>query len=192
MAFASQSGRLAMRILSYRTLADVGKDLLDALREGDRTALSGTWPFHPLNTTRSRDEYWSALKSFAPFFFEKYVPCLYAACDTKEVDYASFTADQIDAFVGEMRYEMEFYAHMLRRCFITTPIGPLGSHIGCGSDAVRPSDEVFVLYGVGKPTVVRRIGKDGHYKYVGNCYLNGIMAGEAPELGFPVEDILLV
>lgn len=149
---------------------------------------------YPIRAVKSEDQYLPTLEFLAPFFFKKYVPYLHAVWETREVDHARFTnhIDAIDASVDEIMRRIHAHAQMLRRCFFTAPHGPFGWRIGCGSDAVRPGDEIFVLYGVESPIAILRVGNQGHYKYVGNCHLNGIMKGEAPELGLPVEDIRLV
>lgn len=190
--FDSESGRLAMRLLSYKPFTNVGIELLDALREERRRIWREAYPLHPFHTTNVRDQYWSILESFAPYFFKIYIPCLYAQWKTTESSHSNFTTDQIDACVVEMKTRVMQYDGTIRRCFFTTPSGPLGSRIGCCSDAVRPSDETFVVYGVENPIAIRRVGNQEYYKYVGNCYFNGLMQGEAPELGLPVEHILLV
>lgn len=51
MAFTSQSGQLAMRLLSCTPLTRVSAGLLDALRQGVGLAWRGVWPSHPFNTT---------------------------------------------------------------------------------------------------------------------------------------------
>ena len=48
---------------------------------------------------------------------------------------------------------------------------PLGSVIG---------DKICILFGGCVPFVLRETG-DGHFKFIGECYVHGIMDGEAME-----------
>lgn len=72
-----------------------------------------------------------------------------------------------------------------RRFFVTE-----GGYIGNGPPRVRPGDEIYVLPGGKMPFVLRRgtMGEIGssldsdfqsHHKLVGDCYVHGIMDGEA-------------
>jgi hypothetical protein len=60
----------------------------------------------------------------------------------------------------------------------------------------REGDLVCVLYGVGVPLVTRamkeREDRRQEYELVGECYIHGIMDGEAIAMDYKVEDICLV
>jgi hypothetical protein len=52
-------------------------------------------------------------------------------------------------------------------------------YMGVGPKAVEPGDVVCIIYGHEMPYVLRQTG--AQYKYVGACYLTGVMNGEAIE-----------
>lgn len=60
------------------------------------------------------------------------------------------------------------------RLFFVTSSG----RFGLGPPLTKPGDIVAILYGGEVPFVLRSIG-DGIYKFVGQCYVEGIMFGEA-------------
>lgn len=192
LKFVSKSGRLALRLQMHRSSNDICKEVLDALRGGSRAVDRGVYPSHPFNKMKSPGDHWLVLGLYAHFYLEKHLPCIHALHGATEFHDQEQHMAEIQDFVDEMKHTIHHFALMIRRCFITTPKIPLGARIGCGSDAVRVGDEVFVLYGVETPILIRGVGNQGHYKFVGSCYLNGLMEGEAPGLGLPVEDILLV
>lgn len=58
--------------------------------------------------------------------------------------------------------------------------------MGIASQHVRMQDSLFLAMGNSVPWILRR--EEGHYLFMGVCYVHGIMQGElASELG--VEDI---
>jgi hypothetical protein len=62
---------------------------------------------------------------------------------------------------------------LMRNVVFTTSSG----HFGTGDDTVEPGDLVCVLFGGNTPFVLR--GIDNHYILVGECYVHGMMHGEA-------------
>jgi Heterokaryon incompatibility protein (HET) len=60
------------------------------------------------------------------------------------------------------------------RRLITTEMG----YIGLAPIASRRGDKVCVLFGCSTPVILRPL-VDGEYKFVGECYVHGIMEGEA-------------
>lgn len=201
--FVVKSGRLALRLLTGKPSNQIFAEFLDVLRQGGHWVDRRRWPTHPflLDTVHSSfdfwsevtpNHYWSTLESFAPYYLEKHARNLFSLDGTTAPrDMTTFT-NQHSAFIREMEEEAYDSVRSTRRCFITSSTPPLGARFACGSDAVRVGDKVFVAYGEGSPLVVRRVGKEGYYKFVGNCYLNGLMEGEAPHLGLPEEDLLLI
>lgn len=67
-------------------------------------------------------------------------------------------------------------------------------HVGMALETVERTDVVAVLLGCSTPMVLRQVqGDAGHLKWkvVGECYLHGIMNGEAMGWGLETEDIVL-
>ncbi|PMD46842.1 hypothetical protein L207DRAFT_377597, partial [Hyaloscypha variabilis F] len=56
-----------------------------------------------------------------------------------------------------------------------------GGYVGVGDIKLENDDLVCVLFGAKMPFILRPIGK--RYRLVGECYLHGIMLGEALEEG---------
>lgn len=62
-------------------------------------------------------------------------------------------------------------------------LAPAGSLVG---------DIVVVLYGARVPHILRHEPEPHKYRLVGEAYVRGIMAGQAEEMGYEVQDFLLV
>jgi len=45
-------------------------------------------------------------------------------------------------------------------------------------DKAEEGGLIAILFGLGVPFVVRRVGNDSHFKLIGHCYIHGIMDGE--------------
>lgn len=61
----------------------------------------------------------------------------------------------------------------LRRCLVITTIG----QVGLAPRGTRCGDEVCILFGGDVPYIVR--DHDDHHQFIGECYVQGIMDGEA-------------
>ncbi|EAT88554.1 hypothetical protein SNOG_03349 [Parastagonospora nodorum SN15] len=71
------------------------------------------------------------------------------------------------------RYSLRLDAMKGRRVFITSQ-----GRIGAGPDHMEPNDVIAVLFGGHFPLVLRR--KDnGQWRFIGLCYIPGLMKGEA-------------
>jgi hypothetical protein len=70
-------------------------------------------------------------------------------------------------------YDQAIFAASHNRRFFTTQ----GGHVGVGPKVGESGDVVVILYGSRAPCVLRRRGE--HYKFLGTCYVDGIMDGEA-------------
>lgn len=68
--------------------------------------------------------------------------------------------------------------------------GTASGHIGLFPEHSRAGDGVFVLHGCHVPVVLRR-RDDNKFKFVGECYVHGIMGGEAIGPNPRVQDIVL-
>jgi len=50
---------------------------------------------------------------------------------------------------------------------------------GLGPDGLQNGDAVAVLYGCSVPVILRPVENRMHYKLVGECYIHGLMDGQA-------------
>ncbi|KAK5122281.1 hypothetical protein LTR85_004192 [Meristemomyces frigidus] len=57
-------------------------------------------------------------------------------------------------------------------------------YLGTGPEGLYVGDVVCVLYGGNVPYILRKVGNQGHYKFIGDAYVPGIMHGEAMNAGF--------
>jgi hypothetical protein len=64
--------------------------------------------------------------------------------------------------------------------------------IGTGLDGTRVGDVVCVLYGSDVPFIIRQVGNKGEYKLIGECYVSGIMHGEALDMGLEEREFRLI
>jgi hypothetical protein len=64
--------------------------------------------------------------------------------------------------------------------------------LGTGPDGTRVGDIVCVLFGSAVPLVLREVGNKGHYKLIGECYVAGIMHGEALDMGLQEREFRLI
>jgi hypothetical protein len=65
------------------------------------------------------------------------------------------------------------------------------NYIGTGPRHAQPGDLVCVLYGGQTPFVLRR-DAEGKFRFIGDCYVHGIMEGEALDLGLEEMEFVLV
>ena len=64
-----------------------------------------------------------------------------------------------------------------RRCFETSQ-----HYLGIGPQSMRVGDVICILSGASTPIVLRPVpGTEGLYQFLGDCYVHGIMFGEALE-----------
>ncbi|SMQ48515.1 unnamed protein product [Zymoseptoria tritici ST99CH_3D7] len=73
-----------------------------------------------------------------------------------------------------IRYFAKFERTSWSRSFFTTKAG----RIGLGPMGLREEDVIAVLFGGQTPFVLRPL-RDGRYKFIGECYVHGIMDGQA-------------
>jgi hypothetical protein len=74
------------------------------------------------------------------------------------------------------------------RLFTTNNVDAL---IGTGPEGLRVGDVVCVLYGGDVPFILHPDGK-GQYTLIGECYVGGIMQGEALDMGLEEREYVLV
>ena len=78
----------------------------------------------------------------------------------------------------------------LERKLITTEAG----YVGLALETAEQGDALAVLLGCSMPIVLRMVeGEDGdvRWRVIGECYVHGIMRGEAMEWGIETQDIVL-
>lgn len=64
--------------------------------------------------------------------------------------------------------------------------------LGTGPDGTRVADVVCVLFGSDVPFILRQVGNQGNYKLIGECYVSGIMHGEALDMGLEEREFRLI
>jgi hypothetical protein len=89
--------------------------------------------------------------------------------------------------------EIEMASPLINRRFIVTQNG----HYGLAPPTAREGDSCCVIFGARTPFIVRPIADlSGHFKFIGEAYVHGMMKGEIVEkcaIGkFQEEDIILV
>jgi len=74
------------------------------------------------------------------------------------------------------------------QCFVSTT-----GFMGLVYPDAQPGDEIVILFGLEMPFVVRPDAEPGHYQLIGECFVLGLMEGEAMEglEDSQVEDVYL-
>jgi hypothetical protein len=90
-------------------------------------------------------------------------------------------ADDVDVFMHEKSFGT--------RLFTTNNSAAV---LGTGVDGTRVGDIVCVLYGSDVPLILRQVGNKGEYKLIGECYVAGIMHGEALDMGLEEREFRLI
>jgi len=99
------------------------------------------------------------------------------------VEWALITADSSSLGVGSRSrqdYMMQVLVGMChgRRMGVTE-----GRKLGIFPAAAARGDVVAIFHGGLVPCVLRHAGRDGQYSFIGECYVDGMMDGEASEAG---------
>lgn len=81
--------------------------------------------------------------------------------------------DSLNSHVVTHKYCGRSKTSLRKRSFFATPKG----YIGLGPSGIEHGDLICILYGCRKPVVLRPLGK--HFAVVGECYVHGLMFGEA-------------
>jgi hypothetical protein len=80
------------------------------------------------------------------------------------------------------QYAAVFASASLHRCFFITKEG----YTGIGPKTMRQGDDVVVLLGGRTPYVLSPVNEiEGEFKFVGECYVRGLVSGQATKLGKP-------
>ncbi|KAI0849711.1 heterokaryon incompatibility protein-domain-containing protein [Daldinia vernicosa] len=77
---------------------------------------------------------------------------------------------------SSIRFHEAFTRACLHRRFFITA----GNLMGIGPETIERDDIVVILFGGKVPYVIRELG-EGKYSFIGECYVPGLMAGEAVE-----------
>ena len=85
----------------------------------------------------------------------------------------SAQADDTDGLL-DVYFRREMVHKIGGRKLITTETG----YIGLAPEISSRGDKVCVLFGCSTPVILRPLA-DGHYQFIGECYIHGIMGGEA-------------
>ena len=88
---------------------------------------------------------------------------------------------RLKSLVGTHVFSPTFLGDWQPYCRGRKLFSTLSGHIGIGDVTLEPRDLVCVLLGGKTPFIIRPV--DQKYKFVGECYLHGIMQGEALEEG---------
>ena len=83
--------------------------------------------------------------------------------------------DDNKVVVRAAKYGDAMYGASSNRCFFVTETG----YLGLGPHFLRNGDMVAILYGLKWPAILRPVGMDGQYHFLGLAYVHGIMHGEA-------------
>lgn len=75
------------------------------------------------------------------------------------------------------------------RLFTTSNVAAI---LGTGPSGMHVGDIVTVLFGSDVPIILREVGNKGQYKVIGECYVSGIMHGEALKWGLEEREFLLI
>ena len=72
-------------------------------------------------------------------------------------------------------FERRMRSSVTGRRLITTKRG----YLGLVNDGTRPGDQVCIFLGCRMPVMLRPMGE--HFLFLGECYIHGLMFGEAME-----------
>lgn len=138
-----------------------GEDILDTFI---KTLVANDHLFVGLPRERLRAYYtaWRRYWRTAGVKDPKFIDSTYERSDAEEIELANqFLQSQLKAAYG--------------RRFFTTSKG----YMGLSQSAARIGHTVVILHGGKTPYLLQRTGKRG-YRFVGECYIHGIMGGDGP------------
>lgn len=123
-------------------------------------------------------------KFLGPVYIASVLPDLYtlARCT---ID-ARIPPDGYESVANVMRYRIakaNEYCHLF-----ATDSGALGT----GLWDMEAGDIVCILFGGKVPYILRPTQNEGQYLFMGECYVKGLMQGEAMDMGLPEQKFTLV
>ena len=82
-----------------------------------------------------------------------------------------------------MKGDPRRYLNALTRVTINRRFFETSQHyLGIGPQSMQMGDVICILFGASTPVVLRPLpGTDGLYQFLGDCYVHGVMFGEALE-----------
>ena len=95
---------------------------------------------------------------------------------------------RLKGLVGKHVMSPTFWEDLQLCCTGKKLFSTTSGHIGLGNVTLEPGDLVCVFLGGRTPFIVRPV--DRKYKFVGECYLHGIMQGEALEEGLQKRQLI--
>lgn len=98
---------------------------------------------------------------------------------------------RLKSLVGAHTKSPTFSEDLQSNCIGRTLFATENGYLGLGDNALEPGDLVCVLLGGRTPYVLRPAGGN-KYKFLGECYLHGIMYGEALSEGYNAEKLTLM
>jgi hypothetical protein len=117
--------------------------------------------------------------SNAPHYFQRACAFFFSSERVTDDQYATAVRDDHPKFVAEFLQRVQ--AIIWKRRMIITDQERL---LGFGSEDVQDGDLICIIFGCSVPVALRKIVSDEmtgehHYKLVGDCYVHGMMDGEA-------------
>ena len=117
--------------------------------------------------------------SNAPHYFRRACALFFASERTTDDQYATAVREDHPKYVAE--YLQRVQAIIWKRRMIITDQERL---LGLGSEDVQDGDLICIIFGCSVPVVLRKIVSDEmtgehYYELVGDCYVHGMMDGEA-------------
>jgi hypothetical protein len=103
-----------------------------------------------------------------------------AECKALEEEFKADTPE-LKSAVGDHIESPTFARDVRIACKTKRLFGTPGGYIGVGDITLQNNDLIGVLFGGNVPFILRPMGN--RYRLVGECYLHGIMHGEAIEEG---------
>jgi hypothetical protein len=86
-------------------------------------------------------------------------------------------SDESNTFSGDGL--TQYRDALIRTCFMRRVFCTKGGMLGLGPQYMREGDEVVVLYKSWWPSIVRPAGDGKHHHFVGSCFVDGMMDGQA-------------
>ncbi|KAF2139895.1 uncharacterized protein K452DRAFT_253498 [Aplosporella prunicola CBS 121167] len=95
--------------------------------------------------------------------------------------------ERAEGYEAAMAYFLDVDRATFGRALFTTKLG----YMGIGPRSTWPGDRVAVLLG-GRTPYVLRSAWGGKFKFVGECFVHGLMQGEAARMGKPKVEVKIV
>jgi len=177
--------RCASSIKGVSPSYSLWKLLLDVCSTGAYFGKCPAWSYVS-NFLPARTRNRMAKSTIGAAWITKYVPACapedgLALSRKVDADTWSRAADGVDDWLFDHSHETRIFTTDL-------PVALLGS----GLDGTHVGDIVCVLYGSDVPFILRQVGNKGEYKLIGECYVAGIMHGEALDMGLEEREFRLI